>query len=254
MGKLDGKVAVVTGSGRGLGRGYAIGMANEGCAIVINDVDESATAVVKEIKDSGGKAAAVIGGVGIKETADKLVSTAVHEFGKLDILVNNAGITRDGLFVRLEEKQWDDVIFVHLRGTFINSQAVAKYWIDNKIRGGRLINITSSAGIYGNLGQSNYSAAKAGIIGLTKSNSIELARFGITVNAVAPLAETEMTKDIPPHIKEEGDKRYAKMSTIGKVGNPEDVVPLIVFLASDDSYYVTGQVICAQGTTGLIVT
>ena len=251
MGKLDGKVAIVTGSGRGLGRGYAIGMAKEGCSVVVSDVDESANEVVKESQGLGSKATAVIGGVGTKETADKLVDAAVKEFGTLHALVNNAGINRDALLVKMEEKQFDDVIFVHLRGTFLNSQAAVRYWVENGVKG-HIVNITSSAGIYGNPGQANYSAAKGGIIGLTKSNSRELARFGICVNAIAPLAMTEMSKTIPPKLLEEMSKQYAKMSTIQRVGDPEDVVPTIVFLASDDSYYVTGQIVCAQGAIGII--
>jgi NAD(P)-dependent dehydrogenase (short-subunit alcohol dehydrogenase family) len=251
MGKLDGKVAIITGSGRGLGRGFALAMAKEGASIVVNDVDDSANQVVKEITSNDGKATAVIGGVGAKEVAEDLVNTAVKEFGKLDILVNNAGIIRDAFLHKMEEKQWDDVITVHLKGAFLNTQAAVRYMKENKVRG-RIINITSSAGLYGNIGQANYSAAKAGLVGLTLSNAKELVRFGICVNAIAPAAQTAMTDSMPEQVKEMMYKQLAATSTIQKMGQPEDVAPIVVFLASDDGYYITGQVICAMGSVGVI--
>jgi len=251
MGKLEGKVAIISGSGRGLGKSFAINMAKEGASVVVNDVDESANEVIDEIGFNGGKAVAVIGGVGTVETAEKLVNTAIDKFGKLDILVNNAGILRDSLVHRMKEKQWDEVITVHLKGTFLNSQAAIKHMIENKISG-RIINITSSAGIYGNIGQANYSAAKAGIIGLTKSNAKELVRYGICVNAVAPAAQTSMTDSMPEKIREMFYNQLAATSTIQRMGQPDDVAPTVIFLASDDSYFVTGQIICAMGSTGAI--
>src|SRR4030042_6554940 len=249
MGKLDGKVAIVTGSGRGLGRSFAKSMAKEGASVVVNDVDESANAVVKEITDAGGKAVAVVAPVGSKETADKLVQTAVKEFGKLDILVNNAGVTRDSLVHKMTEQQFDDVIRVHLRGSFMNTQSAFMYMRENKVKG-RIINITSSAGMNGNIGQANYCAAKAGIIGLTYSNSREFARYGICVNAVAPGAKTDMFNAIPQQIREQMVAQAAVTTTIQKLGEPEDVPPIIIFLASGDSYYITGQVIAATGFIG----
>lgn len=249
MGKLNGKVVIVTGSGRGLGRGFAIAMAKEGASVVVNDVDETANTVVKEIKDAGGKAVAVIAPVGSKETADKLVQTAVKEFGKLDVLVNNAGITRDAMVHKMTEKQFDEVIHVHLRGSFMNSQAAFIYMKENNVKG-RIINITSGSGIYGNIGQANYSAAKAGIIGMTKANSKEFARYGICVNAVAPSAMTGMFAAIPPQQKDQMIAAAKFSITTGKLGDPEDVAPTIIFLASDESYFVTGQIISAQGCIG----
>lgn len=251
MGKLDGKVAIISGSGRGLGKAFALAMVKEGASVVINDVNESANEVVKEIQAGGGKAAAVIGGVGTKDVAENLVNTAVKEFGKLDILVNNAGILRDKMIHKMEEKEWDDVITVHLKGTFLNSQAAIKYMIENKVKG-RIINITSSAGLYGNVGQANYSAAKAGIVGLTLSNARELVRRGICVNAVAPAAQTAMTDSMPEKVREMFYKQLAAAATVQRMPQPEDVAPTVVFLASDDSYFVTGQVICAMGATGVI--
>ena len=252
MAKLSGKVAIVTGAGMGLGKGYAIGLAKEGASVVVNDViPEAANKVVEEITGFDGKVVSCIGSVGTKETAEKMVETAVKEFGRLDILVNNAGFTRDSRMVKMTEEQWDAVINVHLRGTFLNTQAAVIYMIENEIKG-RIINITSSAGIYGNIGQANYCSAKAGIIGLTKSNARELSRFGICVNAVAPGAKTGMTEAMPPKIKEMTYEKLAVESTTQRMGEPEDVAPLIVFLASDESYFVTGQVIAAMGSTGVI--
>lgn len=252
MGRLEGKVVAITGAGSGLGRGYALSMAKEGAVIVVNDyLQEAAEKTVAEIRERGGKAVACVGRVGTKELAEELLATALREFGKLDVLVNNAGITRDNLLIRMTEEQWDEVINVHLRGTFLNTQVAVRYFIEHKVKG-RIINITSPAGIYGNAGQANYSAAKAGIIGFTKAVAREVARFGICVNAVAPIARTAMTEAIPEKAREALYEKIAKESTIRRVGEPEDVAPLVVFLAADESYYVTGQVICAAGSVGII--
>jgi len=178
-----------------------------------------------------------------------LVNAAVKEFGTLHILVNNAGYGRDALIVQMTEEQWDYIIFTHLRGTFMNTQAAVRHMIDNKIRG-RIINITSGVGIHGNIGQSNYAAAKGGIVALTKTHSKELVRYGICVNAIAPLAKTEMFNNVKESLRNFMFEMMAKRNVLQKVGEPEDVAPVIVFLASDDAHFVTGQVICATGDVG----
>ena len=252
MGRLDGKVAIVTGSGRGLGKAFALAMAKEGCSLVVNSVDakrRSADQTAAEIRKAGGKAVSVMAEVGSKETAQKLVDTAAKEFGRLDILVNNAGYGRDGLLTQMTEEQWDYIIFTHLRGCFMNSQAAIKYMIENKIRG-RIINITSGVGLHGNVGQSNYAAAKGGIVSMTKTHSKELVRYGICVNAVAPLAKTEMFNNVRQDLRDFMFQMMAKRNVLQRVGEPEDVAPVIVFLASDDAHFVTGQVICATGDVG----
>jgi 3-oxoacyl-[acyl-carrier protein] reductase len=252
MGKLDGKVAIVTGSGRGLGKAFALAMAREGASLVVNSVNlerRSADQTADEIRKAGGKAIAVIAEVGSKETAEKLVNTAVKEFGTLHILVNNAGYGRDALITQMTEEQWDYIIFTHLRGTFMNSQAAVRHMVENKIRG-RIINITSGVGIHGNVGQSNYAAAKGGIISMTKTHSKELVRQGICVNTVAPLAKTEMFENVREDLRDFMFQVMAKKNVLQKVGEPEDVAPVIVFLASDDAHFVTGQVICATGDVG----
>ena len=252
MGKLDEKVAIVTGSGRGLGRAFALAMAKEGCSLVVNSVDakrRSADQTADEIRKAGGKAVSVVAGVGSKETAEKLVTTAINEFGTLHILVNNAGYGRDALLHQMTEEQWDEVLFAHLRGTFMNSQAAVSYMIENKIKG-RIINITSGVGIHGNVGQSNYAAAKGGIIAMTKTHSKELVRYGICVNAIAPLARTEMFNNVREELRNFMFQMMARRNVLQEVGEPEDVAPVIVFLASDDAHFVTGQVICATGDVG----
>jgi len=252
MGKLDGKVAIVTGSARGLGRAFAIAMAKEGCSLVVNSINperRTADQTAEEIRKAGGKVVSVVAGVGSKETAEKLVNTAVTEFGTLHILVNNAGYGRDALLTRMTEEQWDEVLFAHLRGTFMCTQAAVKYMIDNKIRG-RIVNITSGVGIHGNVGQSNYAAAKGGIIAMTKTHSKELVRYGICVNTVAPMARTEMFNNVREDLKNFQFEMIAKRNVLQKVGEPEDVAPVIVFLASDDAHFVSGQVICATGDGG----
>ena len=252
MGKLDRKVAIVTGSGRGLGKAFALAMAKEGCSLVVNSVDterRTADQTADEIRKAGGKAVSVIAEVGSKETAEELVTTAIKEFGTLHILVNNAGYGRDAMLHQMTEEQWDYVLFTHLRGSFMNTQAAVRYMIDNKIKG-RIINITSGVGIHGNVGQSNYAAAKGGIIAMTKTHSKELVRYGICVNTIAPLAKTEMFNNVREDLRDFMFQMMAKRNVLQEVGKPEDVAPIIVFLASDDAHFVTGQIICATGDVG----
>jgi len=246
MSLLDGKVAIVTGAGGGLGRCHALALAKEGAKIVVNDLggarDGSGTAkgpadsVVEEIKAGGGSAVANYDSVGTMAGANNIVATAVDAFGRVDILVNNAGILRDKTLLKMEEDWWDAVINVHLKGTFAVTQAAARRMAEQvasgTAAGGRIINTSSIAGLVGNFGQSNYGAAKAGIAGFTRVTALELAKFKITVNAIVPIAKTRMTEDIP---------------LVPDSMRPEHVSPLVVFLASDLAAGVTGKLFAIQG-------
>ena len=252
MGKLDGKVAVITGSGRGIGKATAMLFAQEGASVVINDIDPGpAEEAVKEIQAKGGKAVASVTDIIKPEQAQKLMDTAVESFGKLDIVVNNAGITRDALIHKMTDAQWDICMDICLRGTFNCIRAASKYMVKEG-HNGRIINISSVAGLMGNIGQINYSSAKAGLIGMTKTVAKEWQRFGITCNAVAyGMVDTRLTKE-----KEMGDEvageqvgiprkvRDTMMQQIGgAVMQPEDGAKPILFLASDDAQFITGNVL-----------
>lgn len=252
MGRLEKKVAIVTGAGAplGLGRSYALALAKEGCSVIVNDINESADKVAKEITEAGGKAVPVIARIGTKAAGEKLVEAAVREFCRVDILVNNAGNIYHAKLTELDEKQWDDLFTVHVKGAVFCASAAAKWMIDNEVKG-RIIYITSTAGMYGAPEGSGYCAAKAAMIGLTKANSLELARYGICVNAVAPGALTMDFESMPPLMKEVAEKMVAG-NVVQRIGRPDDVAPVIVFLASEDSHYVTGQVIAATGNTGVV--
>ena len=241
-GHLAGKVAVVTGSGRGIGRGLAIAMAKEGAKLVVNDLDKDpAEETAKLIKDAGAQAAVCVGGVDRRDGAQAIIDTAISNFGRIDILVNNAGIIRDAMMHKMTEEQFDSVVGVHLKGAWNCTQAAVKHMMEQK--SGKIINIISLAGISGNVGQANYSAAKAGMIGLTKSNAKEFARYGINVNAIGPAAFTRMVESIPEQIREV----IAKRIPLGRFGTPEDIAPAVIFLASEDSNYITGQVLHVDG-------
>ncbi len=250
---LTGKVAVVTGSGRGLGLGYARALAAAGASVVVNDVDQQAVdAAVRGIEAAGGTAVGVAAAVGETATAEELVATAVQRFGRLDVLVTNAGILRDRVLWRMTDADFDDVVRVHLRGTFTCARAAAVRMREQG-DGGRLILIGSPAGQRGNFGQTNYAAAKAGIAAMARTWAMELARAHITVNAVIPVAATEMTKTIPafaPAI-EEAERTGAPLPDWLRrdegLGSVEDVAGLITFLASDASATVTGQAIGVGG-------
>ncbi|MBI1987794.1 MAG: SDR family NAD(P)-dependent oxidoreductase [Nitrospinae bacterium] len=241
MGLLEGKVAVVTGAGSGLGRSHALALAREGAKVVVNDLgcsrdgtgrtQAAANQVVEEIRALGGEAAPDYHDVSTMEGAAAIIQTALDRFGRIDILVNNAGILRDRTILKMEEEEWDRVIAVHLKGTFSCTQAAARA-MKQLGRGGRIVNTTSLAGLKGNFGQANYGAAKAGIYGLTRIAALELAREGITVNAIAPLAKTRMTEDVP---------------AIPEEMRPEQASPLVLFLTSDLAREVTGRVFGIHG-------
>ncbi|MFD4630409.1 SDR family oxidoreductase [Streptomyces sp. NPDC058284] len=250
---LQGKVALVTGSGRGLGLAYARALAEAGAAVVVNDVDTDAVdAAVSAITAAGGRAAGVVAAVGGSESADLVVGTAVREFGGLDVLVTNAGILRDRVLWKMTDDDFDAVVDVHLRGTFTCARAAAVRMREQGV-GGRLVLISSPAGQRGNFGQTNYAAAKAGIVAMARTWAMELARSGITVNAVVPVAATEMTRTIPAFapVIEESERTGAPLpGWLRKdegLGTVADVAGLITFLASDASKDVTGQAIGIGG-------
>ena len=241
---LKGKTAVITGSGRGIGKAIAIKLASMGANIVINDIpsSEAADATCEEIKSMGVESIVVKGDVRNSEDVAALVKAAVDTFGTIDIFVNNAGVTRDGLMLRMTEEDWDLVMGINLKGAFNCIKAVARPMM--KQRGGSIINIASVVGVMGNAGQANYSASKAGLIGLTKTTAKEFASRGIRCNAVAPgFIASDMTDKLSDEVKQE----YFKAIPLGKFGKTEDVADVVSFLASDMSKYVTGQVINVDG-------
>ena len=250
MGLLDEKVVVITGAGNGIGRSHALAFAAEGASIVVNDVGSArdgngeaspnaADEVVKEIEAAGGRAVASYESVATKEGADAILALGIETFGKVDVLVNNAGILRDKTFLKMDEQMWDSVIAVHLKGTFLVSQAFAAHAVKRGAggrgdSGGRIVNTTSVSGMLGNFGQSNYAAAKAGIYGLTRTTAIELQKHRITVNALAPIAKTRMTEDLPT---------FQNVETM----TPEHITPAALFLASDLCGDKTGHVLAVAG-------
>lgn len=238
------KVALITGGSRGIGKEIALALAKEGNNIAIsygNNTD-SAMEVVKEIKSFGVEAIAVKADVSISEDVTNLVKSVEDQLGTIDILVNNAGITKDGLLIRMTEEDWDTVMDVNLKGTFLCTKAVSRAMM--KKRYGKIINITSVVGITGNAGQGNYSASKAGVIGFTKSMAKELASRGIRVNGIAPgLIQTDMTNVLKDEVKAE----MLKLIPLYTMGNPVDIANLVVFLASEKSDYITGQIIKIDG-------
>lgn len=235
---------MVTGASRGIGRAIALELAKEGANVVVNygGSKEKAEEVVEEILKMGQKAIAVQANVADNESVQNLMKTALDEFGSIDILVNNAGITRDNLLMRMKEDEWDDVIETNLKGVFLCTKAVTRQMM--KQRSGRIINIASVVGVTGNAGQANYTAAKAGVIGLTKTTARELASRNILVNAVAPgFITTEMTDALPEDVK----NTMLTQIPLGKFGQPEHVAKAVVFLASEDAEYITGQVLHVDG-------
>lgn len=247
---LDGKTAIVTGSSKGLGKAFIMLMAKEGAGVVVNGtVAEDIARVVDEINGAGGKAVGCTESVATMAGAGRIIQTALDEFGHLDILVNNAGILRDRTFLKMTEQEWDEVIAVHLKGTFNCTKFAAQ--VMSQQQSGRIINITSQAGFFGNVGQSNYAAAKAGIVGLSLSLAQEFARYNITVNVVQPRALTRMTQALVDRFIQRGQAGGAAEATALDVGlgEPEMVAPLVAFLASDEAKDVTGKIFGLRGET-----
>lgn len=241
---LTGKTAVVTGGSRGIGRAICIELAKQGANLVVNfsGSEAKAKAVVEEIEALGPKAIAVQADVADSASVDGLMKQALEAFGSIDILVNNAGITRDNLLMRMKEQEWDDVIDTNLKGVFLCTKAVTRQMM--KQRAGRIINISSIVGVAGNPGQANYVAAKAGVIGLTKTTAQELASRNILVNAIAPgFITTEMTDALPEALKES----MLKQIPLAKLGQPEDIAKAVAFFASDSASYITGQTLHIDG-------
>ena len=252
MGLCDGRIAIVTGAGRGIGREHALSLAAQGAKVVVNDVGGNidgsggdmspAEQVVAEITGMGGEAVANADSVADWEGAQRLVNTAIETFGDLHVVVNNAGILRDRVLVNMTEEEWDAVIAVHLKGTFAPSRWAAAYWREQSKAGkevdGRIINTTSVSGIYGNPGQTNYGAAKAGIASFTNIAALELSRYGVTVNAVAPVALTRMTEGLGPAPETDEER---------EMRSPRWIAPIVTWLASAESKAVTGHVFEAAG-------
>jgi NAD(P)-dependent dehydrogenase (short-subunit alcohol dehydrogenase family) len=247
MGLLDGKVALITGAGNGIGRAHALLFAKEGAKVVVNDLGgardgsgsdaRAAQLVADEIKAAGGQAVANYDDVSERAGAEGMVKQAVSAFGQLDILVNNAGILRDKTLLKLEDANWDIIMKVHLRGTYLCTQVAAKHMADRG-KGGRIINTSSVSGLMGNFGQANYSAAKAGIYGFTRTASMELKKYNITVNALAPVAVTRLTDDLP---------FFQAMPNAKEMLAPEHISPAVLFLASELAADLTGIVLAAEG-------
>lgn len=241
---LENKVALVTGAGRGIGRAIAIALAKEGAEVIVNynGSEERAKEVKQTIEENGGKASIYKCNVSDFEACETMIREIVKEHGHLDILVNNAGITKDGLIMKMREEDFDRVLNVNLKGTFNTIRHSARQML--KQRSGKIINISSVSGILGNVGQANYAASKAGVIGLTKTMARELGSRGITVNAIAPgFVDTEMTEVLSEEIRENACKQII----LGRFGKPEDIANAAVFLASDKADYITGQVISVDG-------
>ena len=245
---FTGKVAIVTGSGRGIGKAIAMKLAENGATVVINDVGDSAPAeqTAAEIKNLNRQAMAIMADVSSSADVAKMVETAIAAYGKVDILVNNAGITRDQLTMKMTDEEWDKVLAIDLKSVFLCTRAVLRPML--KQRSGRIISMSSVVGIIGNAGQANYAAAKAGIIGFTKTIAKEVASRGITVNAVAPgFIDTPMTQVLPE------ERKQALMNNIplGYLGAPRDIAETVAFLASEEARYITGQVISVDGGISL---
>jgi NAD(P)-dependent dehydrogenase (short-subunit alcohol dehydrogenase family) len=250
--RLDGRVAIVTGAGRGIGRSVALLLARLGAAVVVNDLGGAldgsgadsgpAQQVVNEIAEAGGKAVANGADVSDHAAAEGLILDAIEGFGRLDIVVNVAGILRDRMVFNMAEQEWDDVIRVHLKGTFNTTKFASAHWRSLREESGqnRIINFTSVSGLHGAPGQPNYAAAKMGIVGLTYSSANALAKYGVTVNAISPGAATRMTDSVP-------DERRRTRGGAGDERSPDNVAPIVAYLASEQSGWITGRIIHTSG-------
>src|SRR4051794_6679244 len=249
MSRLDGRVAIVTGAGRGIGRSVAMLLASEGASVVVNDLGASvdgsgqdtgpAHDVVAEIAEAGGKAVANGADISDFAAAENLIESAIEQFGRLDILVNVAGILRDRMVFNMAEQEWDDVIRVHLKGTFNTTKFAAAHWrsLHEENAQNRIINFTSVSGLHGAPGQPNYAAAKMGIVGLTYSSANALGKYGVTVNAISPGAATRMTASVPE------ERRRAAAPAGSDERSPDNVAPVVAYLASEQSGWLTGRII-----------
>src|SRR5262245_27626616 len=247
MGLLDGKVCAITGAGGGIGRAHALLFAQEGAKVVVNDLGGArdgtgkgstmAEKVCEEIRAAGGQAVPNFDDVSERAGAENIVKTAVDAFGQLDVFVNNAGILRDKTLLKMDDPMFDVVIKVHLRGTYLCTQAAGRHMAERG-KGGRIINTSSVSGLIGNFGQANYSAAKAGIYGLTRTASMELKKYGITVNALPPVAVTRLTEDLP---------MIQMLPNAKDLLAPEHIAPAALFLASDQAADITGTVLAVEG-------
>jgi NAD(P)-dependent dehydrogenase (short-subunit alcohol dehydrogenase family) len=252
MGRLDGRVAIVTGAGRGIGRSVALLLASQGASVVVNDLGAAldgsgsdagpAQQVVAEIGEAGGNAMASVADVSDHGAAENLVQAAIEQFGRLDVLVNVAGILRDRMVFSMTEAEWDDVIRVHLRGTFNTTKFAAAHWrsVRDETAQNRLINFTSVSGLHGAPGQPNYAAAKMGIVGLTYSCAHALTRYGVTANVVSPGAVTRMTESVP-------QDRRRRVSASADERSPDNVAPVVAYLASERSGWINGRIVHASG-------
>ena len=249
--RLKGKIALVTGSSRGIGKAIALAYGKEGAHVVVNytSSETAANEVVEVIQSMGNKAIAVKADVAVKSDAEHLVMTTIKTFGKVDILVNNAGFTRPALMLKMTEEQWDQVVDIHLKGAFLCSQAAALNMKEHN--SGKIINVMSVAGLVGTVGQINYSAAKGGILSMTKSMARELARYNICANVISlGIVKTDMSEKITTD--EKLKDIYMNRILLKRFAEPDDISPAFVFLASDEANYITGQLLCVDGGYGMV--